>query len=669
MVQIVVPAETPLVTPPEPRLETATRQLAVGHDVVDSEAVTQSAIASGTPPPVEGVVPDVDSIDEAGTITPPPKPEPDVSDHQLSEEVIGYREELDVAWQSESTQRTKQFVLIGSLASFGLVAAAVVFNQVIRSWRAKDDVAIVREEPPLQSLGDINTRVAIPEPAAEVVPVVEPEVVTPEPVIDADTLPQRDPLEALATMSTQENLTGIVPPLVAAPFKMETAPEQSPVIAPGRDAVPTRDSGPPPLNRLPPELMKFAPLLSLETNGNQTAPELPAPPTIDSVRLEQAAKQIEAEATTITRKPIDIEKSLMQRFAIDNHGASLADLMMLLSQLTTVPIELELIAFDAAGIRVDAPIQSPSGWMTAKEWLDKLCSANGLVTHIVDGRVMISPGDEAIDKGIAAALSIEDFGDKNLVLFDLIAPLLVDDLDVEAPADDEANADAVNALLESVTQLSEDGRRTVPGKSLRSRMRAVLAIEAIRMMRSMPAKLDRSRTMRWMGPWPKGNFAESARAFGDWELVSRGISGPPLDSPRSTAGLIQKIASLNQANVSVGWFDATRQDFFPADLIMPYNADGTAGTILEEILGGQGLQARVCGPSLWYVGTEASYDRFEVFTWLPIPPGTSEAIRVRLANSLAVDDPASLPVVFENDRMLVRCPRYLARQLIRIIRP
>jgi len=264
-------------------------------------------------------------------------------------------------------------------------------------------------------------------------------------------------------------------------------------------------------------------------------------------------------------------------------------------------------------------------------------------------------------------LLLDDFGDEAANVYEWISPLLQPDAEDE-PAEENLLEDVEPAPAPE-TRLSEDGRSIIPAPSLKSKMRAVFAIESVRLMRGLPTKLERWRTSRWMGPWPEENNASSDKSFGEWNVVDGGIGGPRLDSPRTAAGLIRSIASLNQATALVGWLNATRLDFYPGDLMMPYSRQGTAGAMLDEILGEQGLQARVCGPSLWYLGTEASYDRFEVITWLPIPPENADVIRKRLANSLSIAEPTDMPIAFEAERMLVRCPRYLARQLARIIDP
>ncbi len=102
---------------------------------------------------------------------------------------------------------------------------------------------------------------------------------------------------------------------------------------------------------------------------------------------------------------------------------------------------------------------------------------------------------------------------------------------------------------------------------------------------------------------------------------------------------------------------------------MPYTPDDDAGSLLNEMLGEQNLEARLCGPHLWLVTSEATYDRLEVITWLPVPEGSEIQIQERLAASLGIADAQSIPVGFMHQCMIVRCPRYIARQLSRVVQP
>jgi len=674
------------ITPPPTESPTGTNRDDRHDDGIDSAAATQSAIigpASSTEtisPARTAPVPPIDRLELATNFDPLP------DDSDVPEN------DLPVSFQTDATQRARQWVLVGLLASFGLVAAGILFSHFVKTYREnrlveKSQQAVVAEEvapaPSDDAREDVTTSdkdespasvddSVIPDPATE-----EPAATTGQAIADPTVLSTTQPNDAqpptakpFELSGPTDSLTGVKPPLANATGPLATNPDAT---------------DPPPLNNLPKELLKFMPLMSMETS-DKSAPTIDAPPTIDTVRIEDATKEVEADEVNPNRKPIDVDKLLNQRFAISSKGASIAELALILSQLTTVPIELDLISLDAAGIAIDSPIQAPTKWMSARQWIDTVCADHDLVATSSGGRLLIAANDAAVAIGLAPALELDDFGDDAAAVFSLIGPLLWQQ-PTAAPGEEVADVDKVEGAVDAAvdaatTTLGEDGVTIITSLDLASQMRAALCVEAIRLMRDMPTKLPRWRTSRWIGMWPRGAPARDASElaagelavgelavgeFGDWEIVDGGDGGKRLDSPRTAAGLLGSIASLNRANVLVGWRDATRQGLFPADLMMPFSASGTAGDMLDEILGDQGLQARVCGPGLWYVTTEASYDRFEVIAWFAIPPDEADAIRLRLANSLGIADPALMPVIFLDDRMLVRCPRFLARQMDRII--
>jgi hypothetical protein len=676
-------------------------QLVIGDpEDVDSGAITQSAIeqassiADAPPDEKRSVQP---ASRQAAFIAPPPPhqdKEVDAGSGELHDpfaagipsESQQYRLEMDSVLQSEATQRLRQMVLIGLLSVFGLVTATIVFSQFVRTWRANQTAQ-----------GDVVTPADAVDSESNELATGDGDAAT---TVDTNTdteateaaLPSADATLAEAPMNVEESPRedgdASVPgdqsaePAPSDPPEVMETPEQDlpPQDVPSQDAatavVGNRDGDlAAPVNvdevgtgmtSLPPGLAKFIPITNLATIDSQGVPRVQPPPTIDTVRIDEAAVAAEPGAEVASkRKPIEVSKLFAQRFAIDNQGASLADLMIIVSQLTTVPVELDLITLDVAGVNVDTPIKTPTGWMTSKQWVEGTCAALGLVSMEANEQVTITAAEDRLIAATAPSLALDDFGDEAKATFEWIQPLLVEDEEVVAePVDEAAEMPEVK-----LTSLSDDARMIIPGSSMRSKLRAFLAIEAVRQMRQMPAKAERWRTVRWLGRWPEEDAVTDGSTFGEWPLVSGGKSVAPLDSPRAAAGLLRSIAALNGAQVVVGWYDAQRLGFFPADPVMPYSRDETAGAMLDEILGEQGLQARVCGPSLWYVCSEASYDRLEVFAWYAIPAGTGEAIRRRLANSLSVADPTTLPLVFTDDRMIVRCPRFLARQISRVIEP
>ena len=717
MVQIVAPADTPINAPidsqklgsriaPEPlpqppTSETALDRLTIGdQSAVDSGAITQSAIRGVTPPHLAGEDSDATSpnavataIDGSGQPTPPPQQGQTRAPNSESDsghgEASDYRREIEGVWQSESTRRKKQLLLVTLLSLFGLVSAGVVFSQFVRVWRSQQSASQSTNSDKLDATENSSESVHSPS-ATEVDAEPQQPSKEPEPAASvAETLPSNapPPESANADNANSTNTSPVpeassnVPPLNMSPLTSpigqpnsalkpgEVPPVETSAIIGDRDAtavIPADDDrpDPPPMNDLPPGLAQYLPMANLLTAGNQAAAPMQPPPTIDSVRIDEAAMAAEPEADAATkREPIKLDSVLAQRFAIGNQGATLADLLLVISSLTTVPIELELIALDVAGIKVDVPITTPNGWMTAKQWIDSTCAGLGLVANPNDGRIMIAVDKNKLDEELAVAFQLDDFGDQSREAFEWMKPLLVAD-ETAAPVDEPRD----EPQIADVTSLSEDGRTIVPGNTLRSKMHALFAVESTRMIRGMPTKLERWRTSRWMGPWSEKHQPDDQTTIGEWPLVSGGKEVPVLDAPHAAASLLKSIASLNGAQLLVGWYDATRLGFYPADPMMPYSRDNTSGAVLAEMLGEPGLQTRIIGPSQWYVCSEASYDRFEVFAWFTIPSGSGEAVRQRLANSLSAD-PDSLPVAFTDTTLLVRCPRYLARQMPRIIEP
>lgn len=140
-----------------------------------------------------------------------------------------------------------------------------------------------------------------------------------------------------------------------------------------------------------------------------------------------------------------------------------------------------------------------------------------------------------------------------------------------------------------------------------------------------------------------------------------------LDAPRTNAGLLRQLGSDNQVAILVAWRDALRHQFYPADLAMPFSDSAAAGPWIEELVGEAALQPRAAGKAVWWLGSEALYDRYEVIVWMEIAAGSGEAIAQRLADALGAAQPSDLPLAWDETTLLVRTPRYLARQLTRLI--
>lgn len=647
---------TDLPAPPVAAPHRRQPQLAIGPDTgIDSEALTQSAVAAPH---------DLASSQSGGVGFDPGAAELEAPPLPADPAQV---------WQSETSRRVSQFGLVLTLGLFGLIAATVAFVQFARSWNQATDPTLAVAAP--------SSDIAPPEtdPANDIGPPAGDEDSAAQqtstenlPLQPADEFPATEPVIADLGESVDDTPTSPVAPQPA----IEPAQVDAPVVRTPDAPAPTG------LDDLPAGLRKFVPLLDLSTADIGPPQLFDPPPTIDSIQLDAAAGEEIEEEPTIKRPTVDVSRALAMRFAIDNRGATLAELTLLLSQLTGVAVELELISLDLAGISATATLETPTGWMTVQQWLDRALAPQGLAAEVVDQRVLIYATPQKLAQVGSAALRLDDFGDSAEEVAKWIQPVAGpiisgalpeqgDDAPAEADAADEpVEAAAKPAVTAAWEFIAAEKRLAVPVDRA-ALVRAILSVEAARRIHGLPGRLPRWQTERWIGKWsqPPADGAEQGAddAISDWPAVSDGTAGPTLDSPRAIAGLLRQLSAANQVAVVVAWADALRHQLYPTDLTMPYTENLSAGVVLDELVGEAGLQARHAGGSVWWIGSEANYDRYEVITWIAVPAGSGEAIAQRLAQALGVMDPTELPVTWNETTLLVRAPRYIARQLHRFL--
>lgn len=668
-----------LAGPPLPTSD-ARHRLAVGDQSgVDSEALTQSSVTNPgdlAAPPVAG-----------GTAFQPVETSVvSAAAGSLDGAAAGLPVDPSSVWQSESSRRTSQLALVVMLAVFGLVAATVGFIQFARSFTRTRPVAQSSADPAVLPVAE---QPLVPEPdAAE--PNARPNEPPPdgsqpqsvETEVDAPTAPPA----AVDSETDSDTLAASTSTAGVDPAAIEPAPGTGsaigPAIGPAISAPPIASGGDATMDDLPIGLRKFVPLLDISTADNGAPQIFASPPTIDSVRLDAAAELETEDTPTVKRAAIDIPKTLAMRFAIDSGGATLSELMLLVSQLTGVPIELELISIDLAGISVNRPLQTPAGWMSIDQWLQQSLASAGLAMEVGDGIVLVhATAQRLLDAG-GTALQLDDFGDdaEKLAawLQPIVMPIVGPAVDVRVADNEEENPqptdesgpadDAVKPAAPWDYDAAE--KRLVVPTDRFLLVQSICTAEAMRLMRGKPTKLPRQQTARWIGRWKSAKQPEQdPSTIADWPLVNHGPAGVQLDSPRTVAGLLRRVATENRAAVAVVWHDAMRHQVYPTDLAMPLSDGLTVGAYLDEMIGEAGLQARDSGDSIWWIGSEGLYDRYEVITWMTIPPGTGDAIAKRLATTLGVPDPAQLPITWDQSTLMIRAPRYIARQLQRFIEP
>jgi len=693
------------VSPPE-------RKLSVGDRAgIDSEALTQSSVTTpdelAMPPASEGAEFQPSDWDR--------------NDHSALAPVAGTAAATPVQlpvdpssiWQSASSRKVSQLALVITLAGFGLIAATVGFIQFARSF-TPDQGPVVAVENSEQRHADTVS------PEAELTEMAPPAAVLPAPDSAsqpqaADTVPDSEPTDSAignsATAPDRNAIAAANPPQLPLPgsIPVPASPGQTDPVGPAITAenfLP--EGGPNPMDDLPMGLRKFVPLLDVSTADNGAPQIFETPPTIDSVRLDAAAGDAAEETPTAKRPSIDLTKALSMRFAIDHAGATLSELMLLISQLTAVPIELELISIDVAGVSVNQPLKTPAGWLTAGQWLEQSLGPAGLAYEITDDRVLVFATAQQLIANSGSALQLNDFGDDAAEVAQWLQPIvtpLTPVGDDHADEQEPQNPDPQNANPPVVAWSFDAQQQALVVPLDRFLLvQSICAVEALRMMREMPPRLPRQQTARWVGRWSsshRGDVAGQGKeddeagagddevgvqnanagpavpvnplpdevSIGDWPLVMEGASGKQVDSPRTLAGLLRRIATDNRAAVVVVWRDAMRHQVYPTDLAMPLNEGKSAGALLDELIGESGLQARDAGDAVWWIGSEGLYDRYEIITWIKIPSGSGEAIAGRLARAIGVNDPSQLPIAWDDSTLMIRAPRYIARQLPRFLKP
>ncbi len=489
------------------------QKITVGNqESVDSEAITQSSVV---PPPVDGrwtAGNDV-AVPNERFFREPPEQTSGVEASQSrahAHALPGSTDEgvapANWALQSASAQRRRQWMLVSLILLFGLLVSSVLFYQFVSQWQqtAKNDSDTV---PVVTEAGDDaedikDDAIDDNDSTSAGTPDVAPEQ------------PQADDLSAMPSdmqpstpAAPSTDVFGNDTPSTESPATtsdaMDTATDTTP--APDTSVV-ARGEAPAPVappTDIPDSLKKFAPLMSFETTGNQDARPLEAPPSIDTVKLDEAAKQLEKGETKPGRKPLDMKRAMSLRLALDNRGASLWELALVLSQFTTVPIELELISLDAAGIRVDQPMPSPKGAKTAQEWLNRFCQDHGLVTFTLSDRILISASEPRIIAGLAPAFQIDDLPGDKAAIVQLLKTVTQEpepeQVEEAAQGADEAAADAEAAKPKTTLGLSDDGVTIIPESTPRARMRTALALETLRQVYGVAPKLAPEFTARWTG--------------------------------------------------------------------------------------------------------------------------------------------------------------------------
>ncbi len=608
--------------PSEPEAPSAPQQVAVGSSGVDSQAITQASLSAEAS--VEAsTVSDAHGFSGEPTTTPNDRVPPD--------------------WESERTRRARQIALVAVVSATGLMVAILVFVWFVRGFQQRP-TAMDRDTAIVDPSIDPTPKEAAPSVVDSQSPIDPSRPTIGEPA-DADSSDADSPdVDSPGTERSGAAAPGDGAPVVGSSTIPSDLIPQSPLDDPlvptqldnpaflpsdplANDAEPAGQPGG--MQSLPPELEKYTRFL-LDDGGTEEA-NLPAPPTMDQVEIDAAADQDFNPLGRSQPRELNLKADLGMRLALSSDGYPLADLMLLISQATGVPIQVDWVSFDLAGIAIDRRVATVKGWNTARELLDRTAESLGAEVREEETLIILTLADATFQQTIDALSDLSDFGAEQGSAIQVINRFL--------------GADPTLATL-------------AVGETREQQQLAGLAIEGLRRMRGVQAKVPDASLSHWAG---------GTESVVEWPIVTGGEAGPQSDVPITLASLLRRTARRNQATCVVNWYDATLRGARPEVVLIPH-AKGDAATMLAKAMEPFQLQVRQVDAGHWWVGSEPTYDRLTAVIWTP-PLGEAKQPFLQQIESImqgASSDSYRLAYDQTSDRALLLLPRFIVRQLPKI---
>jgi hypothetical protein len=188
---------------------------------------------------------------------------------------------------------------------------------------------------------------------------------------------------------------------------------------------------------------------------------------------------------------------------------------------------------------------------------------------------------------------------------------------------------------------------------------AVLAIESLRRMRGVNPKIPDEQIRRW---------AVTDVNMVEWPLLVAGKIGPQLDAPISIAEFLRDTARQNQVVCLVNWHDLNRRGLGPETPMLP-RMEATAAKTFQRELGRWNIQVRQVDERHWWIGSQSTYDNLPVFVWTPKLADQRGRASERVQVIMAGNPDEDIRIAYDpvSDRALLKVPRYIARQLPKIL--
>lgn len=592
----------------------------------------------------------------------------------------------EIEFQSESAKRARQIAAIVAGSILAIIVLAVV---VIGWWSSSEKIADSgssteprvqeQEKAPEQKGPGLEST-----PPSDAEPVVAPEIGPGPSNVDQTSQPDRPPItdpdavdsaatDPTATDVGASNLESSDSPSPATDSTVSKPPNGLTPLAGPLDlfslpTTPKSDDGPavdpdaPSLEALPAGLDSFTPLLL----GIDPSPEtdLDAPPTLDDFRLSEASRDdgplIQGDLVVIRPK-----KDLAIKVAISAKTKTVSRLVQLVSQISGVPIEIDLVAFDLAGIDVRRTMTPQPTVRPLHEILDEIAqSIDGIVVSKTT-YLAITPAREIFEKRIESSIKTDGLAGASEII-DRLIPVVDEskngllppeagkiddgqkgDIDLDDPAPgDPAQDDAADG----------DDLVIPPGRE-NQMLRAILT-QSLRQMRGLDPTIDPAALSRW-----SGRIGEAGL---QWPL----IESPPTEQsslfPVTIAEFFGQLEIASEKTLLVFWPDLLKREWSASDLVFP-DAELDPPTFVQRTLAPVQCHVRKIDDQFAWVGNDATYDRLPVVVYATDLKKDQRSIINQLRQAAAVADSGAIRWSLDpiSDGILMVVPRFVAVQLTR----
>ena len=596
----------------------------------DSQAITEEAVAENSQP--LGLAPPTTSgfsEENEASFASPLSPESET-----------------ISWESDETRRKRQIGLIVAVSAVSLLICLVGFGWFVSSWQTDQQASQDNQESEInrsQSISSGEDAPDVAEPSASNLSEQEQANDQFPPNVDSTFLPENT--SSSEEPQDQKPATEITPP-----------PDQEPPATdPPMDLIPVSPLNEPPtpaannqqgnfeepaeqdglggMQELPPGLQQYTQFLLEE--GAIEQPNLDAPPSMDDLEIDEATRELDRPIAPLRPKDLDFESALSIKLAVDTEGYAFPELVLLISQVTSVPIQIDWVSFDLGGIDLTTPCELTQGWKTAKDILQDACKTIGAELRNEDSLMTVTLSDQKFSEIHQEITDLEEFGSSNQATLRLLSSLL-------------------NLENQDGTLGFADGNRE-------EQQLSAIVVEALRSIRGKTQRVNNQSLSRWI--WdPEGP------ALG-WTTPIQGRSFPQSDVPMTVAEFIRRLSEENGVQVLINWQDLLIRGVNPELVFLPHSA-ATSAEMASGAFASLGLEVRQVDATHWWIGQRSTYDRLPVVTWTQPLAGEPEVVTERLKSLLQEivgADTYRLELDQETRRALVVLPRYLAIQLPKLI--